>query len=890
MNTADTFPTSQPAAAADRPTGLSADPAFESLVESSKALLEALQTWLSANLHPNKSSHQDEPSSSPNPTQGIPKDQHQQRHAELLRDFDRAWTSYYNFFEAWKDKDAKRLLQTLLDHAQQIESLWRTVQGDSSARLEWEPRIEEQRRDLRAKAGQLAGPEGAARLDAVFANFVNTTAPDTASNALSSNNNPDSIESISAAPPSTTSSTGANHVVKKRQRVVSVSSSDSEIASTEHVSTSNDIQTLPEPAPAESTSMANKNKSAADQKPKAKKPAVSKPAATGSNAAAKEETSSGSQDILSAVPVGLKKPSKWTNLQLIHELALDTEFKIEPRRPLDAPGSSSSSGQGKDKNTADAPQVSQSLEAQVRAMATKAYFDKIREDAQQGNLGKWIPSLLTTIREQLLDMIPAESAMAVQVSESFDLEFVQQQVDRKVYDIKGALESVLTLMSRLCAPVRDPKVRQIQQDLSQTVIQNPFEQSSVDTSTAASAYSAASASLRDLVSVLQDILELLEVMMLDMANFRLTVARPRLEKQAIPYEQEAFRKSLDKDEVSLDSTRAWLQDTVVNHPQPASTSLVSTSSTFLSPSPSSSSTPSAISSVEGGEHGEGASSAQSHRTNNRYYEVLVQGMLDLIFSKRHFDREDRDYLPATLALDRERLMRYQNEVQGLALVAVMLNVSLNVAPTLKDQEQHELKETLLKLIENPSTSQEQLTEAIIEAKEKALLLAARGRSISPSASASASASHFSTTATTSAAQLLLSEDQKKYIRHTLVRAISFESTLYTVLSQRVRQTIGYFMLTTIPISTTNAAGERRAGAMLDRADLNKMGLGSLASELEALAVQIRFLTKYNAQVYKQWYDPMLTTILSSSVASSAATTISTSINATTETTTGSQQP
>ncbi|KAG0221630.1 hypothetical protein BGX31_009665, partial [Mortierella sp. GBA43] len=179
--------------------------------------------------------------------------------------------------------------------------------------------------------------------------------------------------------------------------------------------------------------------------------------------------------------------------------------------------------------------------------------------------------------------------------------------------------------------------------------------------------------------------------------------------------------------------------------------------------------------------------------------------------------------PVTLNLDRERMIRFQNEVQALTLIAVLLNIAHSVSPALKEDEVAELKQTLLKLMEGPFTSTETLAEAIIDAKERALLLASRARS------------------TGSAAD----------------RAISFDSTLYKVLSERVRHVLEYYMMLALPTKS----GEQRAGQMPSKAELTRVGLGPLGPEMESLASQIRCLTKYNAFVYKLWYDTILSKIL-----------------------------
>ncbi|KAF9110702.1 hypothetical protein BGX27_005987 [Mortierella sp. AM989] len=871
------------------------DETFDSLVESSKALLEALQTWMSAtikndlgiehdtNTDADQDLSKDQPLTESPPVvietpvstdeESLnPKDSYDPM---LLRGFDQAWTSYYHLFQAWKDKDARRLLQTLLEHARQIESLWCTVQNDPSARAEWEPRIEEQRTDLRAKAEQLAGTEGTDRLDAIFADFVNTTTaandPTPATGPISQQSTGDSSAAgastatmdTTATPTATTTEPATaiepatTPVVKKRQRASSSSKHTSEANSTSSSGMTKLKDTMADEVISDSAKEAI---SPVDQEqPKAKKPAKSK-AATPTDAAATNpaiSTSSSAatsaaatvipEDVLGIIPSEYVRPAKWSNLQMIHELALDSSFKLEHKRPLVADAGPTELAPGSVVNM-------QNLEAQVRAMATKAYFDKIREDAEEGNLGKWIPSLLTSMREQILDMVPPNSAFAMQVMEGFDIEFVQQQVDKKVYDIKAALSGVLDIMSKLCAPARDPAIKKIQADLKQTPQgslgrdlneQEDTESTSTTDTEENVGYSATSATPKDLVSVLQDILEMLEIMLMDLANFRLTVARPKLEKEAIPYEQNAFKKALDKNELTLDATKAWLQESAKKVIQ------------------SSAAVASSVTTTDEGERG---TNSGVHR--HIYYEILVHAILDLVFSSKHFDvSPDREQFPATLALDRERMSRYQNEAQGLALAAVILNISLNIAPVLKEDEQGELKLTLLKLLESPQTSLETLADAVIESKEKALLSAARQSELSsstvPSSHASTpgtspSSSSSPSMQTTSTKGLLLSEEQKSYIRNTISRAITFDSTLFKVLSDRIRKTLESVLLSAVSSSATqNPSGIARVGVMPDRASLKKMGLGALGSEIETLAGQIRFLTKYNAQVYRQWYDNIL---------------------------------
>ncbi|KAG0038332.1 hypothetical protein BGZ82_000477 [Podila clonocystis] len=1129
---------------------------FQSLVTSAKVLLESLERWVAA------MTFTDGESSKPTATFGhnlLSDDQHR---AVVVHQFDRAWASYYSMFEAWKARDAQRLLHTLLNHAQHIEALWVTVNSDPTARLEWQPRIEEQRRDLREKAGQLAGAEGVAQLDAVFSDFMAATRPPIAhpprhsmrpprpgSFALPSSppmgstfatpRSPPTLRPIMPAPPSspaypltrlplipnritpstesasdttisavsspqahevdvvmeeppavdvapTPDAPGIKRPRKKsiiareaaealelmadtkgkgpRQRKKKVAIDAEENIQTDKtkeaeatpkaikkarankmtpkaddtqdeteesptplktpkaddtqdqsdeaikaddtpnqteeapkvkkprakkapkiIENPNAQETVPiaddEPGPSEETLKHNNKprpkkapktveisdqgemvpmttdgepeEAPKDRKPRAKKapktdnpdeetvliavvgepgqeieaPKVKKPRAKKApksvdpdqetvlmavdgepaqdmeapkavrksrvkkapkaddldqesapmavdgepvqealpmaaydeldqeeapkpvrkarvrrapkwadddldqekvpedtdnpdgdekdlkDASEKVEHTNwrggpkyekydkispinfqNIEDKDSTDPVpGFEKPADWTKVKLIHELALDPNFKIESNRATEG-----SSGEN-------------SFEARIRAIATKAYFDSIREDAAQGQLGKWIPSILTRIREQLLEMVPPTSAIAMQMNEAFDLEFVQQQVDRNVFDVHGAIKTVLEMMSKLCAPVRDARLQKILENLSQVT-------SSSDPVSEPLRFSSESGN--DLVSVLQDVLELLDDMLMDLANFRLMAARPSLEKQAIPYEQKAFRQSLENKEVTMDNVRVWLQKAAdAEIESSAASGSTPGSGSVQSPnSPASSVTPATWK----------AAFTPTKMLFNRHFAVFARAMFNLLFSAELIDMQEN--FPETFNLDRDRLVRYQNEVQALVLTAVLIQIGQTNAPPLQEAEQVELKDNLLALMEKPDTSIETLANCVIEAKENAIL---NRQSSSVSGSGP-----------------LLTPEQKGTLRNLINSAVEIESPMFKVIWKRMRAVLESYTV-----------APRYTIAMPGKEELTKVGLNALSSEIDKLADSIRFLAKYNANVYHEWYDPMLTEML-----------------------------
>ncbi|KAG0328068.1 hypothetical protein BG000_000653 [Podila horticola] len=501
------------------------------------------------------------------------------------------------------------------------------------------------------------------------------------------------------------------------------------------------------------------------------------------------------KDSTDPVP-GFEKPADWTKVKLIHELALDPNFKIESNRSTEGSGENS-------------------FEARIRAIATKAYFDSIREDAAQGQLGKWIPSILTRIREQLLEMVPSKSAIAMQMNEAFDLEFVQQQVDRNVFDVHGAIKTVLEMMSKLCAPVRDARLQKIQENLSQVS----------SSSSVSEPLRFSSESGNDLVSVLQDVLELLDDMLMDLANFRLMAARPSLEKQAIPYEQKAFKKALENKEVTMANVRVWLQkaaDAEIESSASTSGSTAGSGSVKSPSSPASSVAPATWT----------AAFTPTKMLFNRHFAVFARAMFNLLFSAELIDMQEN--FPETFNLDRDRLVKYQNEIQALVLTAVLIQIGQTNAPPLQEAEQVELKDNLLALMEKPDTSIETLADCVIEAKESAILV--RQSSLG------------------SGSGQILTPEQKGTLRNLVNSAVEIESPMFKVIWKRMRAVLESYTV-----------APRYTIAMPGKEELTKVGLNALSSEIDKLADSIRFLAKYNANVYHEWYDPMLTEMLPAQV-------------------------
>lgn len=194
-----------------------------------------------------------------------------------------------------------------------------------------------------------------------------------------------------------------------------------------------------------------------------------------------------------------------SNRQIIHELSLDSEFRLSPPRQS-------------------------ALESLITATAKRAFWDSLRLSISRGDITTWIPSLASTVRTRLLRLLDPKGALYRNVSDSIDLQLIYQQCEHGGYDYEKLISYVLDLLPQICSPARDEdvaKLRALPRD--------------------------------DFTIRLQKLLDVLELMQLDHANFLLMLAAPKVIPDAVAYEQRLFAADLAANRISLANTTRWLR-------------------------------------------------------------------------------------------------------------------------------------------------------------------------------------------------------------------------------------------------------------------------------------------------------------------------------------------
>ncbi|XP_061815509.1 T-complex protein 11-like protein 2 [Nerophis lumbriciformis] len=197
-----------------------------------------------------------------------------------------------------------------------------------------------------------------------------------------------------------------------------------------------------------------------------------------------------------------------SNLSLFHEIVVNRNFHLDPHRIPE-----------------------EGLWKMVRDNVHKAFWDvlesELNDDPPEYHQAI---TLLEEIREILLSFLnPGANRMRTQITEVLDMDLIRQQVDNDALDIARLASYIITVMGKLCAPVRDEEIKKLRESRENTV------------------------------PLFRQIFRMLDLMKTDMVNFTIDNMRPVMQKHSIEYERAKFQSILDKTPGALDNTTAWIK-------------------------------------------------------------------------------------------------------------------------------------------------------------------------------------------------------------------------------------------------------------------------------------------------------------------------------------------
>ena len=206
-------------------------------------------------------------------------------------------------------------------------------------------------------------------------------------------------------------------------------------------------------------------------------------------------TPRGDRDHLHAA-LGRVMTSLPENRVIIHELAINKEFKIE-----------------------------QQAYTEIRRSQMEQTYSMMRKSVREGHTTEWTIVMGNLVREKLLHLLPPGTSLHTLISESLDAKLMENQCRAGAFSYESFFSFMGTILPKICSPARDGDVKAFAEDKSD-----------------------------DFIDRLARLMSLIDLLYLDHSNHLLTISARSLIKEAPGYEQQAFARDLEAGKHTLDQT------------------------------------------------------------------------------------------------------------------------------------------------------------------------------------------------------------------------------------------------------------------------------------------------------------------------------------------------
>ncbi|KAG7204914.1 hypothetical protein KM043_005306 [Ampulex compressa] len=202
----------------------------------------------------------------------------------------------------------------------------------------------------------------------------------------------------------------------------------------------------------------------------------------------------------------VKAANGMKNMALAHEIAVDKNFQLQKLEPDDS-----------------------TFHRRVKEIMHKAFWDLLA-DQLSADPPDYTQALvlLNEIKETLDELVLSHhSKIKENIKEVLDIDLIKQQAEKGVLDFHHYAQYIISIMSKVCAPVRDEKIRELNQK-------------------------------NDVIDIFKGIMDVLQLMRLDLANFTITMMRPSIIASSIEYEKAKFAEFLKVNTNGLQYTEKWI--------------------------------------------------------------------------------------------------------------------------------------------------------------------------------------------------------------------------------------------------------------------------------------------------------------------------------------------
>ncbi|XP_004685957.1 PREDICTED: T-complex protein 11 X-linked protein 2 [Condylura cristata] len=261
-----------------------------------------------------------------------------------------------------------------------------------------------------------------------------------------------------------------------------------------------------------------------------------------------------------------------------------------------------------------------SLEGRFMETMYNAFWDHLKEQLSSTPPDfTCVLELLKVVKEILLSLLlPRQTRLRKEIQDALDIDLLTQEAEHGALDVPHLSDYILSLMSMLCAPVRDEAVQNLE-------------------------------SITDPVQLLRGIFRVLGLMRMDMVNYTIQSLRPYLQENSIHYERAKFQELLDKQPNLLDCTIKWLTKAAADLTAKSLSSLDSLTFNMTCSHP--------------------CQEAHSSECLTPTM-ILYQGYLNILVC----DSKNEEF-PETLMMDKIRLQEMESQLHQLAILASVLLVA-----------------------------------------------------------------------------------------------------------------------------------------------------------------------------------------------------------------------
>jgi hypothetical protein len=196
------------------------------------------------------------------------------------------------------------------------------------------------------------------------------------------------------------------------------------------------------------------------------------------------------------------------NMTLAHEISVNQNFKLEKPELHD-------------------------FEKQIHDTVHNAFWASLGLDFNKSPVEyKHAFIIIGEAKQGLLSLLlPNHVRFREQIDKVLDMDLIKQQMDKDMFDYAQYSLFIIEVMSKLCAPARDEQIEKLK-------------------------------TLKDPVEIFRGIMETLELLKLDMANYTIQQMRPHIQQQVVTYEQTKFKELLEtQSQAGIDglaATKLWL--------------------------------------------------------------------------------------------------------------------------------------------------------------------------------------------------------------------------------------------------------------------------------------------------------------------------------------------